>query len=147
MSNYLLVGATGRFNTDELVENNQASALLVLLGVAYGASITPRSEAHDLSVGLAEVCRLSLFDMIERDMVLCANSTVLSCALVFTILAAWSGDKWLMDIAMGQRGMYFSMLRHSGILDVRPPTTPQMNGNSTMDSLWKDWIQQESRSR
>jgi hypothetical protein len=52
-----------------------------------------------------------------------------------------------MDIAMGQRGMYFSMLRHSGILDVRPPTTPHMNGNTSTDVLWKDWLQQESRSR
>jgi len=48
---------------------------------------------------------------------------------------------------MGQRGMYFAMLRHSGILENRtaPQSAPEQRGNT--DHLWSEWIQNESRSR
>lgn len=94
---------------NEMIQNNQAATLLVLLMIAQGANAVPTAEARALSAGLIETCRISLFDIIEKDIEMCADPTVLRCALLFTLLGAWSGDKWLMDIAMGQRGMYISV--------------------------------------
>lgn len=103
----LTAGASTDPNTTS--PDDRASTLLVLLSVAQGASMAPNTVAHDLAAGLAETCRLSLFDMIEKDVVLSAHPALLQCALSFTLVGAWSGDKWLMDIAMGQRGMYLAV--------------------------------------
>jgi hypothetical protein len=105
---YSLV-STGCVDPNEMLQNNQASTLLVLLMIAQGASAVPTAEARALSAGLIETCRISLFDIIEKDIEMCADPTALRSALLFTLLGAWSGDKWLMDIAMGQRGMYLSV--------------------------------------
>lgn len=94
---------------NEMLYNTQASTLLVLLMIAQGAAAVPMAEARFLSGGLIETCRISLFDIIERDVELSADPIVLRCALLFTLLGAWSGDAWLMNIAMGQRGMYLSV--------------------------------------
>ncbi len=92
-----------------MINSNQAATLLVLLMIAQGASVVPREEARTLSTGLIETCRISLFDIIEKNVEMCADPTVHRCSLLFTLLGAWSGDKWLMDIAMGQRGMYLEV--------------------------------------
>ena len=105
---YPLVFA-GCVDPNEMLSNNQASTLLVLLMIAQGAASVPTAEARYLSAGLTETCRISLFDIIEKDVELSADPIALRCALLFTLLGAWSGDKWQMDIAMGQRGMYLSV--------------------------------------
>lgn len=117
---YSLVSAN-RVNPNEMI-NNLPSTLLVLLMIAQGASVVPREEARSLSVGLIETCRISLFDIIEKNIEMCADSTVHRCSLLFTLLGAWSGDKWLMDIAMGQRGMYLEV-RISPFLGDKPIKT------------------------
>lgn len=103
----LLIG--GCVDPNEMLLNNQASTLLVLLMIAQGASAVPMAEARYLAAGLTETCRISLFDVIEKNVEFSADPVALRCALLFTILGAWSGDKWLMDIAMGQRGMYLAV--------------------------------------
>lgn len=103
----LLIG--GCVDPNEMLINNQASTLLVLLMIAQGASAVPMAEARYLAAGLTETCRISLFDVIEKNVEFSADPVALRCALLFTILGAWSGDKWLMDIAMGQRGMYLAV--------------------------------------
>ncbi|KAM0654304.1 hypothetical protein ACHAO3_000416 [Verticillium nonalfalfae] len=108
LSYYYPLVVAGCVDPNEMLINNQASTLLVLLMIAQGASAVPMAEARYLSAGLIETCRISLFDMIEKDVELSADPVALRCALLFTTLGAWSGDKWLMDIAMGQRGMYLS---------------------------------------
>ena len=100
-----------------------------------------------LTGGLTEACRISLFDLIERNVIMSGDPIVLHSALLFTVQAAWSGDKWQMDIAMGQRGMYFAMLRHSGSLENRSVSTSGLDGRGNTDQLWSEWIQNESRSR
>ncbi|KIW00886.1 uncharacterized protein PV09_07639 [Verruconis gallopava] len=126
--------------------NDKAASLMTLLMIAHGAANMPELEARWLTGGLTEACRISLFDLIEKNIGMASNQTVLQSGLLFTTSAAWSGDKWQMDIAMGQRGMYFAMLRHSGILDpARMVTQPAPNG--TTDALWTSWLQQESSSR
>ncbi|CAE7176537.1 hypothetical protein PTNB73_03025 [Pyrenophora teres f. teres] len=146
---YYPTSARGILDTNELMQNynDKASSLLILMMIAQGAMTIPSIEARWLTGGFTEACRISLFDLVEKNIIMAGDPIVLRAALLFTVQAAWSGDKWQMDIAMGQRGMYFAMLRHSGILDVQPPATPHINGSMTTDALWKDWLHQESRSR
>lgn len=141
--------ARGLLDANELMQNynDKASSLLILMMIAQGAMNIPSIEARWLTGGFTEACRISLFDLIEKNIIMASDPIVLRAALLFTVQAAWSGDKWQMDIAMGQRGMYFAMLRHSGILEPRSVVTPPMTGNTTTESLWRDWLQQESRSR
>ncbi|CZT53274.1 related to transcription factor Pig1p [Rhynchosporium secalis] len=113
---YILVNGNS-LDPNELMLNNQASTLLLLLMIATGATSVQTSEARCLTAGLTETCRISLFNIIEKDVELSADPVVLRCALLFTILGAWSGDAWHMNIAMGQRGMYLSMLKHAGMLE------------------------------
>ena len=128
--------------------NDKASSLLVLMMIAQGAMAVASPEARWLNGGLTETCRLSLFDLIEKNIKLASDPTVLHSALLFISLAAWSGDKWQMDIAMGQRGMYFAMLRHSSFLEPSNAMAPAAhNHRGSPNRLWSDWLQQESRSR
>lgn len=96
-------------NPNEMLADCRPSTLLLLLMIAQGAAAMPVAEARYLSTGLTETCRISLFDIIEKNVELSADPVALRCALLFTLLGSWSGDKWLMDIAMGQRGMYMSV--------------------------------------
>lgn len=146
---YYPTSARGVLDTNELMQNynDKASSLLILMMIAQGAMNIPSVEARWLTGGFTEACRISLFDLIEKNIIMAGDPIVLRAALLFTVQAAWSGDKWQMDIAMGQRGMYFAMLRHSGILETRSVSTTHVNGNTTTDMLWRDWLQQESRSR
>ncbi|EOD48156.1 putative transcription factor cmr1 protein [Neofusicoccum parvum UCRNP2] len=145
---YFPMTARGVLDANSLLSsyNDKASSLLVLMMIAQGAMVIPSVEARWLTGGLTEACRISLFDLIEKNIIMSGDPIVLHSALLFTVQAAWSGDKWQMDIAMGQRGMYFAMLRHSGILEPRHAPTPRVD-HSGPDGLWEDWIQHESRSR
>jgi hypothetical protein len=105
---YLLING-GVLDPNELMLNNQASTLLLLLMIANGATSLPTTEARCLTAGLTETCRISLVDIIEKDVELSADPVVLRCALLFTMLGVWGGDAWHMNIAMGQRGMYLAV--------------------------------------
>jgi hypothetical protein len=140
----------GILDANELMSlyNDKAGSLLVLMMIAQGAMAMQSPEGRWLTGGLTEACRISLFDLIEKNIIMASDPIVSRSALLFIVQAAWSGDKWQMDIAMGQRGMYVSMLRHSGVLEPRhAPVTPQSAHPGTTDSLWNDWIAEESRSR
>ncbi|KUJ19211.1 uncharacterized protein LY89DRAFT_581580 [Mollisia scopiformis] len=136
----------GTLDPNEVMLNNQASTLLLLLAIAYGAAALPTAEARCLTAGLTETCRISLFHIIEKDVELSADPVVLRCALLFTILGAWSGDAWHMNIAMGQRGMYLAMLKHAGMLEPAPPMNFSNLSTST-ELIWREWQQREGKSR
>ncbi|KAK0890417.1 hypothetical protein LTR02_014731 [Friedmanniomyces endolithicus] len=146
---YYPLTSRGILDVNELLHcyNDRAASLLVLMMIAQGSMNIPSKEARMLTGGLTEACRISLFDLIERNVIMSGDPIVLHSALLFTVQAAWSDDKWQMDIAMGQRGMYFAMLRHSGVLEHRPhvPVAPDRRANT--DQLWSEWIRNESRSR
>jgi len=127
--------------------NDKASSLLVLMMIAQGAMSIPSMDARWLNGGLTEACRISLFDLIEKNISMASDRTVLHAALLFITSAAWSGDKWQMDIAMGQRGMYFAMLRHSGVLEPTQTMIPPAHSRAIPDALWSDWLQHERQSR
>ncbi|CAK7202991.1 hypothetical protein SEUCBS139899_005718 [Sporothrix eucalyptigena] len=141
----LIVG--GVVDPNEMLDNNQASTLLVLLMIAQGAATVPMAEARYLSAGLSETCRISLFDIIEKNVELSADPTALRCALLFTLLGAWSGDKWQMDIAMGQRSMYLSMLKHAGMLEPQPSMVPSLGNPTSTELQWRSWLHRESQNR
>ncbi|KAI0017701.1 hypothetical protein F4780DRAFT_754483 [Xylariomycetidae sp. FL0641] len=143
---YSLV-STGCVDPNEMIQNNQASTLLVLLMIAQGASALPTAEARALSAGLIETCRISLFDIIEKDVEMSADPIALRCALLFTLLGAWSGDKWLMDIAMGQRNMYLSMLRHAGMFEAQPSIIAPFNSTNSAELQWRSWLHRETQNR
>lgn len=91
----------GRLDPNSLMHshNSRAASLLILLMVASGASATPTVDARYVASGLTEACRISLFDTIEKDVLQARDVVVLRSALLFTCLAAWSGDKWHMDVS------------------------------------------------
>jgi hypothetical protein len=91
----------GRLDPNSLMQSNnsKAASLLILLMVASGASATATVEARYVASGLTEACRISLFDTIEKDVLQSREVLVLRSALLFTCLAAWSGDKWHMDVS------------------------------------------------
>jgi len=93
--------AGGRLDPNQLMHssNSKAASLLILLMIASGASATSTVEARYVSSGLTEACRISLFDTIEKDVSQSRDVLVLRSALLFTCLAAWSGDKWHMDVS------------------------------------------------
>ncbi len=127
----LVVG--GVVDPNEMLHNTRSSTLLVLLMIAQGAAAVPTAEARYLSAGLTETCRISLFDIIEKNVELSADPTALRCALLFTLLGSWGGDKWQMDIAMGQRGMYLSV-RTPSHPNARAPL-PKSTGSNRSLSL------------
>ncbi|KAM0279233.1 hypothetical protein ACHAQH_004690 [Verticillium albo-atrum] len=147
LSYYYPLVVAGCVDPNEMLINNQASTLLVLLMIAQGASAVPMAEARYLAAGLIETCRISLFDIIEKDVELSADLVALRCALLFTTLGAWSGDKWLMDIAMGQRGMYLSMLRHAGMFEAQPSMVPTLNNTASSELQWRTWLHRELQNR
>jgi hypothetical protein len=141
----LINGST--LDPNEVMLNNQASTLLLLLMIAQGATALPSAEARCLAAGLTETCRISLFHIIEKDVELSADPVVLRSALLFTIIGAWSGDAWHMNIAMGQRGMYLSMLKHAGMLEPASQMIISSNDPSSRELQWRAWQQRESKSR
>ncbi|EJT80417.1 transcription factor Cmr1 [Gaeumannomyces tritici R3-111a-1] len=147
LSPYYPLAAGGSVDPNEMLRNNQASTLLVLLMIAQGAAAVPMAEARYLSAGLTETCRISLFDIIEKNVELSADPTALRCALLFTLLGAWSGDKWLMDISMGQRGMYLSMLKHAGMLEPQPSMIPAFTNSTSSELQWRAWCHREAQNR
>lgn len=146
---YFPLTSRGTLDANELMHcyNDKAASLLVLMMIAQGAMNIPSSEARMLTGGLIETCRISLFDLVERNIIMAGDPIVLHSALLFTTQAAWNGDKWQMDIAMGQRLMYMSMLRHSGIMERPADTLQHLDQPASMEALWSVWIQNESRSR
>ncbi|KAI0100157.1 hypothetical protein GGR51DRAFT_372800 [Nemania sp. FL0031] len=147
LSIYYSLVATSRLDPNEMIEHNNTATLLILLMIAQGASAVPREGARSLSTGLIETCRISLFDIIEKNVEMCADSTVHRCALLFTLLGAWSGDKWLMDIAMGQRGMYLEMLKHAGMFESQPSTVLSIEPSINIELEWHSWVERETKNR
>lgn len=84
---------------NSLMDSGNASKLLVLLMLASGALSTRTVEAQYLASGLTEACRISLFDIVEKDISQARDVVILQSALLFTNLAVWSGDKWHMDVS------------------------------------------------
>lgn len=89
--------------------NEKGAALLLLLMIAIGAGCDPAPKARRLGAGLAEMCRISLTDLVEKDNKYSTVPLVLQCSLLLTIQSCWSGEKWQMDIGAGHRSRYIAV--------------------------------------
>jgi hypothetical protein len=90
--------ARGILDANELMQsyNDKASSLLILMMIAQGAMTIPSIEARWLTDGFTEACRISLFDPVEKNIIMAGDPIVLRAALLFTVRrrgAAISG-KW-----------------------------------------------------
>lgn len=82
-------------------------SIFLLLMLAAGAMMVGAGETHNqMAHGLVEICRISLRRQIEQDVQLAFDPEVLECALLLTIVAVWSGDKWQMDV--GRSSLLFA---------------------------------------
>lgn len=146
--------------------NKKPASILLLLMFAAGAAKVSSKEGMTLTSGLIEVCRLLLFDMIDKDILLSRDPLVLRAVLLFVNLAAWSGDMWHMDFATSQLSMYLSvriacptnwsslgladgpqMLRHSGLLAYRELELPECDGEMPLKAIFEQWREHESLNR
>ena len=93
---------SGLLSPMEILESTEerCSSLLLLLMFAQGAMATPTNEARYLTSGLTEACRLSWSSLVEKDVSRSTDPTMLRSALMFMNLAAWSGEKWHMDVSI-----------------------------------------------
>lgn len=89
--------------------NEKGATLLLLLMIAIGATCDPATKARRLGAGLAEMCRISLTDLVEKDNQYSTVPLILQCSLLLTIQSCWGGDKWQMDIGAGHRSIYISV--------------------------------------
>jgi hypothetical protein len=138
----------GTLDVNEQIMNpnidDRAASLQTLMMIAAGSLYVPSMEARLLNGGLTEACRISLFDLVETNVSMASDQSFLHSALLFTATAAWGGDKWHMNMAMGQRGMYAAMLRHSGALESIQSELP---AHASSVDIWQDWLAKEKRSR
>lgn len=93
-------------------DNEKGATLLLLLMMAIGASCNPAPGARRLGAGLAEVCRIALTDLVEKDNQYSTVPLILQCSLLLTIQSCWGGEKWQMDIGAGHRFMYIAVSLH-----------------------------------
>lgn len=137
------------FSSSELMSasNQKASSVLLLLMIAQGTVGIPTTEARYMSSGLTEACRIALLDMIETEPAIARDPMVLRAIHLFTNIASWSGDKWHMDFATGQPGMYLQMLRHGSLLEYRQLDLPKVASPATAEVAWKRWQEFESMNR
>ncbi|KAK0741171.1 hypothetical protein B0T18DRAFT_374432 [Schizothecium vesticola] len=142
LSLYYPLIVAGKVDPNDLMQSTQTSTLLMLLMIAQGAAATPVTEARYLSAGLTETCRISLGHI--QNLELKKDPITLRCALLFIVLGVWSGDKWLMDYAMGQRSMYMDMVKDAGMLNPQPA---RQTAADNKESLWHDWVDREGQNR
>jgi hypothetical protein len=97
--NYPLIPAGElEINTIMQLSDPRAPALLLLLMIALGSKNHSDPHVQYLASGLTEVCRIGVFDACERSVDTQWDMCSLRSGLLFTLLAAWSGDKWHMDV-------------------------------------------------
>lgn len=99
---YIPFFPASNISLSKLVASNdeKSSILLVLLMIAQGAMGSTLPEARHLASGLVETCRICMFDIMEKNVQLSAHPVMLRCALLYLHAAAWSGNKWHMDVRL-----------------------------------------------
>lgn len=74
----------------------KAAGILLLLMIAIGATASPVPEMHTFAIGMAEICRTALPDLMEDDVSDTRPDILSHCALLLLYLGMWSGERWLM---------------------------------------------------
>lgn len=129
-------------STDE-----KSTILLLLLMIAHGAMGNAQPEARFIASGLVEICRISMFDIMEKNVQMAAQPMMLRCALLYLNAAAWSGYKWHMDLSAAHSRMYISMVRHAGLLDTRQSPLLETGLALDAETAWTTWKSKEALNR
>ncbi|KAG4435704.1 hypothetical protein IFR05_008816 [Cadophora sp. M221] len=127
--------------------NEQLAVILLLLMVSHGAMRDSAIKARRLSMGLLEISRLVLFNLLDQD-----NSTPRMritghCALMCMYQSAFSGDKWLMNSCLGQTQMYLAVAKQSRVFERDSCLQFVVALEPDGDETWKKWLNRESDSR
>ncbi len=93
-------------NTIAADKQEHLAMVLILLMIAYGAMRDSAIKARRLSMGLLEICRLTLLHFLDKDSTNPRSAIATHCALLSTYQSAFSGDKWLMNSSLGQMHQY-----------------------------------------
>ncbi|CAG8973475.1 hypothetical protein HYALB_00011070 [Hymenoscyphus albidus] len=147
---YYPVLSAASLKTNKLMEggnNAVISSLKLLFMLAAGAMTSGAGDTYQIAHGLIEIGRISLSYLLEEDIKLVSNPELLQCALLFIIVAAWSGDKWQMDMAIYQKAMYLEMLSKEKFLERREFHVSTLGSATELDHSWQRWKEQESINR
>lgn len=97
---------TASMKTNKLIEgrNTIISSMVLIMMLAAAAMTAGTGDAcHQIAHGLVEICRTALRSRIDQNIKLMSDPGVLQCALLLTIVAVWSGDKWQMDVSLERK--------------------------------------------
>ncbi|KAH8689372.1 hypothetical protein BGW36DRAFT_307906 [Talaromyces proteolyticus] len=130
----------------QLPQHGKLPGIVLLLMIAIGAAALPTQECQNFAVGLAEMCRISLSELLERDFSITTEPMVSSCALLLLYLGMWCGERWLMGISSAQKAMYVHLFRNATHLET-PDTHQPFFGALDVDQAWSKWKDQEFKSR
>ncbi|KAI9172432.1 Transcription factor PfmaH [Paramyrothecium foliicola] len=147
MAHYFTLDPGTQANLNEMSITKHSSSLLALIIVAHGASMISGREAQGFSLGLTEACRIRVFEMIDKEAATYTDSTSLRCALLLTVIGAWSGETSLVENSIARRGFYLMLLKYANFQSSTvciPATQP---GQYDIEPHWLTWLRQESRCR
>lgn len=154
-------------NPNHLIRTNSArgATLLLLLMIGFGAMMDPSPCSRQIVCGLMEICRLSHMERTDKHgAVVTEPAITVQCGLMYTIQAAWSGEKWQMDIGVGHRHMYLTVSRAIGfrlavanlvikiLRNIRFFSAAEVcwqaaETNLNIEQIWAEWSDHETRSR
>ncbi|KAF5002931.1 hypothetical protein FDECE_10486 [Fusarium decemcellulare] len=124
------------------------SALLLVLVIAYGMMRDENAKGQRLSTGMIELCKVALTNFVERETQMPRSRLTFHCALLWTLEAAFSGDKHLMDLSQGQRYNFLGMARFYGVFK---PDNPLVKHSPENCGIWdrdeSQWRYGEYRAR
>lgn len=97
--------------------DRKVSGLHVLLKLSLGAVTCPSIEGSRLADGLIEICRSPLYETMDTNNERISDPAFIECVLLYMLAGMWSGDKIVMDFALGLRHVYIEV--HSLLLPPR----------------------------
>ncbi|KAK6421418.1 hypothetical protein LTR95_016815, partial [Oleoguttula sp. CCFEE 5521] len=140
-------GTTMRPNDMLASKQPWIAALVLLLMLGAGSIGTGSRESYFFSIGLTEVARVNMLRAVDDNSELRSDPRLLRCALLVTILAAFSGDKCQMDAVTGNRAVYITMLSQSGLMEHSDQSMSIADCQSNTEASFAKWKEAECRNR
>ncbi|KAK6437839.1 hypothetical protein LTR95_005965 [Oleoguttula sp. CCFEE 5521] len=122
-------------------------ALVLLLMLSAGAIGTGSRGWDFFFIGITEVARVNMLRAVDDNSELRSEPLLLRCALLVTVLAAFSGDKCQMDAVTGNRAVYITMLSQSGLMEHSDQSMSIADCRSNTEASFTKWKESECRNR
>ncbi|KAK6442718.1 hypothetical protein LTR95_001034 [Oleoguttula sp. CCFEE 5521] len=122
-------------------------ALLLLLMLGASAIGTESRKSYFFSIGLTEVARVNMLRAVDDNSELRSEPLLLQCALLVTVLAAFSGDKYQMNAATGNRAAYIAMLTQSSVMQHSNQSMSITDRRSNTEASFAKWKEFECQNR